>query len=75
MHPRDYSHPEEIHMEPGELHEPTNTVPPFPQALESALADVARKDVAAIPQLRGRDREDVPWKDDLSLITGREVGY
>ncbi len=74
MKPRDYSFPGEIHMEPGEIHEPTNTVGAYPQALESALADVARKDVAAIPQLRGRDREDVPWKDDLSLITGRNMG-
>ncbi len=26
---RDYTHPNEIHMEPGDLHEPTNTVPPY----------------------------------------------
>ena len=41
---RDYTGPNEIHMEPGELHEPTNTVPPYPPELESALARIARQD-------------------------------
>ena len=46
--PRDYSHPEEIHMEPAELHEPTNTVPPYPSALENALERVARQNLTAL---------------------------
>ena len=41
---RDYTHPNEIHMEPGDLHEPTNTVPPYPPELESALARISRQD-------------------------------
>jgi len=41
---RDYSGPNEIHMEPGDLHEPTNTVPPYSADLESALSRVARQD-------------------------------
>ena len=42
---RDYSMPDEIHMEPGELHEPTNTVPAYPSNLESALSQVSRRNV------------------------------
>jgi hypothetical protein len=46
---RDYSQIHEIHMEPGDLHEPTNPVPPpFPPALESALARVARQDCSRL---------------------------
>ena len=41
---RDYRGPNEIHMESGELHDPTNTVPPYPPELESALARVAGQD-------------------------------
>lgn len=48
MHPRDYSHPEEIHMEPGELHDPTNTVPAYPSALDNALGRVARQNQTAL---------------------------
>lgn len=70
MKPRDYSYPGEIHMEPGELHEPTNTVPAYSQELERALSDVARKNVLAIPQMQGRDHEDTPWKDDMASIRG-----
>jgi len=44
---RDYSMPDEIHMEPGELHEPTNTVPGYSSPLESALSQVARRNVGA----------------------------
>lgn len=44
---RDYSMPDEIHMEPGELHEPTNTVPAYTATLESALSQVARRNVGA----------------------------
>ncbi|MDQ6727344.1 MAG: hypothetical protein M3066_14435 [Actinomycetota bacterium] len=45
---RDYSGPNEIHMESGDLHEPTNTVPPFSPDLESALARVARQDCSRL---------------------------
>ena len=45
---RDYTHENEIHMEPGELHEPTNTVPPYPAELEAALARVARQDCSKL---------------------------
>ena len=45
---RDYSGPNEIHMESGELHEPTNTVPPYPAALESALARISRQDCSRL---------------------------
>ena len=45
---RDYSGPNEIHMESGELHDPTNTVPPYSAALESALARVARQDCSRL---------------------------
>lgn len=45
---RDYTNPYEIHMESGELHDPTNTVPPLPSELESALSQVARNNVAAL---------------------------
>ena len=45
---RDYTHPNEIHMEPGELHEPTNTVPSYPADLESALSRVARQDCSRL---------------------------
>jgi hypothetical protein len=45
---RDYTHDNEIHMEPGELHEPTNTVPPYPPDLEAALARVARQDCSRL---------------------------
>ena len=46
--PRDYRDSEEIHMEPGELHEPTNTVPSYSSELESALHQVANRDVAPL---------------------------
>jgi hypothetical protein len=45
---RDYTGPNEIHVEPGELHDPTNTVPPYSPALESALARVARQDCSKL---------------------------
>ncbi len=45
---RDYRGPNEIHMEPGELHDPTNTVPPYPPELESALARIARQDCSKL---------------------------
>jgi hypothetical protein len=41
---RDYTHPNEIHVEPGWLHDPTNTVPPYPPELEAALDRVSRQD-------------------------------
>jgi len=42
---RDYTHIHEIHMEPGELHDPTSPhPPPYPAALEAHLARVARQD-------------------------------
>lgn len=46
--PRDYRDSEEIHMEPGELHDPTNTVPGYSSELESAMAQVANRDVAPL---------------------------
>jgi hypothetical protein len=45
---RDYSHPNEIHVEPGELHDPTNTVPPYPPALEAALDRVSKQDCSKL---------------------------
>ncbi|MDP1803660.1 MAG: hypothetical protein Q8K72_00700 [Acidimicrobiales bacterium] len=45
---RDYRGPNEIHMEPGELHDPTNTVPPYPPELEAALARIARQDCSKL---------------------------
>jgi hypothetical protein len=51
---RDYGSPNEIHMEPGELHEPTNTVPGYPSELESALSRVSRQDCS---RLKGTDFE------------------
>ncbi len=41
---RDYTGPNEIHMEPAELHEPTNTVPPYSAALEAALSRISKQD-------------------------------
>jgi len=41
---RDYRGPNEIHMEAAELHEPTNTVPPYSPELEAALAHISRQD-------------------------------
>jgi len=45
---RDYRGSNEIHMEAGELHDPTNTVPPYSPELESALARVARQDCSRL---------------------------
>lgn len=45
---RDYRGPNEIHMEPGELHDPTNTVPPYPPELEAALARISRQDCSKL---------------------------
>ncbi len=45
---RDYRGPNEIHMEAAELHEPTNTVPPYSAALESALARISRQDCSRL---------------------------
>jgi len=46
---RDYSQVREIHMEPGELHEPYSPAPhPYPAELESALARVARQDCSRL---------------------------
>ena len=45
---RDYRGPNEIHMESGELHEPTNTVPPYPAELEAALSRISRQDCSKL---------------------------
>ncbi len=45
---RDYTGPNEIHMEAGELHDPTNTVPPYSSALEAALARVSKQDCSRL---------------------------
>jgi hypothetical protein len=45
---RDYTAPNEIHVEPGEIHDPTNTVPPFAPALEAALERIARQDCSRL---------------------------
>jgi len=45
---RDYRGPNEIHMEAAELHEPTNTVPPYPPELEAALARISRQDCSKL---------------------------
>ncbi len=45
---RDYTHENEIHMEPGELHDPTNTVPPYSPELEAALARISVQDCSKL---------------------------
>jgi hypothetical protein len=45
---RDYTHPNEIHVEPGDLHEPTNTVPAYSPELEAALDRVSRQDCSRL---------------------------
>ena len=45
---RDYTHENEIHVEPGWIHEPTNTVPPYPPELESALERISRQDCSRL---------------------------
>lgn len=45
---RDYTQQNEIHVEPGWLHDPTNTVPAYPPELEAALARVARQDCSKL---------------------------
>ena len=46
--PRDLHPIHEIHMEPAELHEPTDTIPAYSADLESALARVARQDCSRL---------------------------
>ena len=41
---RDYTHENEIHVEPGWIHEPTNTVPPYSPDLDGALERISRQD-------------------------------
>ena len=45
---RDYRGSNEIHIEAGELHEPTNTVPSYPPELEAALARISRQDCSRL---------------------------
>ena len=45
---RDYTHPNEIHVEPGWLHEPTNTVPPYSPELDGALERISRQDLSKL---------------------------
>ena len=45
---RDYTHPNEIHVEPGDLHEPTNTVPAYSPELEAALDRISRQDCSRL---------------------------
>jgi len=45
---RDYTGDNEIHMESGDLHDPTNTVPNYAPDLESALARVSRQDCSRL---------------------------
>ena len=45
---RDYTHENEIHVEPGWIHEPTNTVPPYSADLEAALERVSRQDCSRL---------------------------
>jgi len=45
---RDYSGPNEIHVESGELHDPTNTVPPYSPELEAALARISKQDCSRL---------------------------
>ena len=45
---RDYSGPNEIHMESGDLHDPTNTVPPYSAELEAALSRISRQDCSKL---------------------------
>lgn len=46
--PRNYGTPDEIHMEPAEIHDPTNTVPAYAAELEAALSRVARQDCSGL---------------------------
>ncbi len=45
---RDYTGDNENHMESGDLHDPTNTVPAYSADLESALARIARQDCSRL---------------------------
>ena len=45
---RDYTHPNEIHMEPGDLHAPTNTVPAYSPELDAALDRISRQDCSKL---------------------------
>ncbi len=46
--PRDYTTTDEIHMDPGELHDPVGSIPAYSSNLESALSSVSNKNVAAL---------------------------
>lgn len=84
---RDYTNPNEIHMESGELHDSTNTVPPYPSELESALSQVSRGNQAALGGTcyaiaaareeragvsRGEPRED--FSSGVNIDPGRDIG-
>jgi hypothetical protein len=52
---RPYSHPDEIHMVPGVIHDPTPVVPPdYSSGLDKALDDIARQDVGYNGGPRGK---------------------
>jgi hypothetical protein len=52
---RPWSHEEDIHMEPGAVHEPYDSRPPdYASDLESALANIAKQDVSLTGGPRGR---------------------
>lgn len=52
---RPWSHEDDIHMKPGEVHEPYASVPPdYSADLEGALAAIAKQDVSLTGGPRGR---------------------
>ena len=85
---RDYTHENEIHVEPGWIHEPTNTVPPYSPELDGALERVSRQDHSKLKgtefdivmrriQAEGDDRYKLSVgnrKPGISATT-RVVGY
>ncbi len=52
---RPWSHEDDIHMEPGAVHDPYASVPPdYAADLEGALAAIAKQDVSLTGGPRGK---------------------
>ncbi len=52
---KQYTHEDEIHMNPGDVHDPYASVPAdYPSDLDSALAAVAKQDVSLTGGPRGK---------------------
>lgn len=46
--PRSYATPDEIHMEPAEIHDPVGSIPAYSGELEAALARISRQDCSGL---------------------------